>query len=132
MQTRNRTVRGGGAGLPPRKSAPWEPPPSARKKKGGRKKEVRLVTVVLNRKDLNGDNETHSIVCQRTDTLGDFHHGMMHNYANLKNKGSSIVYSQKNAKLGLEICVGDLTIINDIATISGENGDEGSLRLLFI
>ena len=132
MQTRNRTVRGGGQGLPPRKSIPWEPPPLARKKKAGKKKEVRLVTVVLNRKDLKGENETHSIVCQPTDTIGQFHHGMMHHYADLKNKGSSVVYSQKNAKLGLEICVGDLTILNDIATITGENGDEGSLRLLFI
>ena len=132
MQTRNRTVRGGGRGLPPRKSIPWEPPPLARKKKAGRKKEVRLVTVVLHRKDAKGENETHRLVCQPTDTIGQFHHGMMHHYADLKNKGSSVVYSQKNAKLGLEICVGDLTILNDIATITGENGDEGSLRLLFI
>ena len=131
MQTRNRKVRGGGRGSPPRKT-PTCVPPSSRKKKAGKKKEVRLVTVVLHRKDAKGENETHRLVCLPTDTIGDFHHGMMHIYSDMKDKGSNVVYSQTNAKLGLDICVGDLKVLNDMATINGDNGDEGSLRLLFI
>jgi len=131
MLLRNRTVRDRGRGSPPRKSAPWEPPP-ARKKKGGRKKNDGLVNVVLHRKDAKGDTHTNKLVCQRTDTIGDFHNGMLCHYSGMKNKGSVVVYSQTNKQLGLDICVGDLKVLNNMATINGDNGDEGSLRLLFI
>ena len=147
MQTRNRTVRGG-RGSPPRKSAPWAPPP-ARKKKGGRKKNDGLVNVVVHRKDAKGDTHTNKLVCQRTDTIGDFHNGMLHNYSGMKNKGSAVAYSQSNKELGLGFCVGDLEVVNDTANISaklnelndpsdvgskaGSNGEvTGALRVLFI
>ena len=132
-----------GQGLP----SPRTPP--ARRKKGANKKNDGLINIVLHRKDATGDTYTNELVCQRTDTMGDFHNGMLHNYADIKNKGSAVAYSQTNKELGLEFCVGDLEVVNGTATINAELNEyhdlsdgggkagsddkvTGALRLLFI
>ena len=148
MHTRNRTVRAQrGQGSPPRKSVQGAPP--VRRKKGANKKNDGLINVVLYMVNARGDTYTNELVCQRTDTMGGFHNGMLHNSAGMKDKGSAVAYSQSNKGLGLGFCVGDLEVVNDTANISAQlnefddlsdgggkagSDDEvtGALRLLFI
>ena len=104
---------------------------------------------MVHRKDARGDTYTNELVCQRTDTMEDFHNGMIHSYPGMKNKGCAVAYSQNNKGLGLAFCIGDLEVVNDTANISAKlnefaglsdgGGKAGSddivtaaLRLLFI
>ena len=133
------------------KRAPAKPTP--RKKKVV--KETGLVRVRLHRKDaITGAKYTNELVCQQTDTMYDFHQGMVHTYSGMKNKGTAVAYSQNNIGLGLGCILGDLRIVRGTANIScklnechdpddggrkaggyDEVNDEvttGALRLLFI